>query len=173
MESKVDDVDWRLLFELQQNARITFSELGRRVGLTAPAVAERVRRLEEAGVIVGYRVDLDVRRLGFPVTAIIRLQMTEGSCARFAAVAPEFAEVQECHRVTGGDSYVMKVVVASIQHLESLLDRLGVHGTTTTSVVLSSPVQHRTVEAPDASGGTAETPVALDGFARRRQSARA
>jgi Lrp/AsnC family transcriptional regulator, leucine-responsive regulatory protein len=148
--SKVDDVDWRLLLELQQNARTSFSELGRRVGLTAPAVAERVRRLEEAGVIKGYRVDLDVQRLGYTVTAVIRLQIPEGGCARFARIAPEFHEIHECYRITGSDSYVLKVVLPSIQHLESLIDRLATHGTTITSVVLSTPLDHRLVEPPDA-----------------------
>ena len=138
MVSKVDDVDWRLLLELQQNARTSFSELGRRVGLTPPAVAERVRRLEEAGVIKGYRVDLDVQRLGYTVTAVIRLQIPEGGCARFARIAPEFHEIHECYRITGSNSYVLKVVLPSIQHLESLIDRLATHGTTITSVVLST-----------------------------------
>jgi Lrp/AsnC family transcriptional regulator, leucine-responsive regulatory protein len=146
--SKVDDVDWRLLLELQQNARTSFSELGRRVGLTAPAVAERVRRLEETGVIKGYRVDLDVQRLGYTVTAVIRLQIPEGGCARFARIAPEFREIHECYRITGSDSYVLKVVLPSIQHLESLIDRLATHGTTITSVVLSTPLDHRLVEPP-------------------------
>jgi Lrp/AsnC family transcriptional regulator, leucine-responsive regulatory protein len=148
--SKVDDVDWRLLLELQQNARTSYSELGRRVGLTAPAVAERVRRLEETGIIKGYRVDLDVERLGYTVTAVIRLQIPEGGCARFARIAPEFPEIHECYRVTGSDSYVLKVVLPSIRHLESLIDRLATHGTTITSIVLSTPLDHRLVEPPDA-----------------------
>lgn len=150
MVSKVDDVDWRLLLELQQNARTSYSELGRRVGLTAPAVAERVRRLEETGIIKGYRVDLDVERLGYTVTAVIRLQIPEGGCARFARIAPGFSEIHECYRVTGSDSYVLKVVLPSIRHLESLIDRLATHGTTITSIVLSTPLDHRLVEPPDA-----------------------
>jgi Lrp/AsnC family transcriptional regulator, leucine-responsive regulatory protein len=148
LESKVDDVDWKLLLELQRNARLSYSELGRRVGLTSPAVAERVHRLEEAGVITGYRVDLDVQKLGHTLTAVIRLQTTEGGCARFARFAPDFPEIHECLRVTGGDSYVMKVVVASIPHLESFIDRLATHGTTITSIVLSAPVTRRLVEPP-------------------------
>ena len=158
MESKVDDVDWKLLRELQRNARLSYSELGRRVGLTSPAVAERVHRLEESGVITGYRVDLNVQKLGHTVMAVIRLQMPDGGCGRFVRVAPEFPEIHECLRVTGADSYIIKVVVASIGHLESFLDRLSTHGTTITSIVLSSPVTHRVVEPPDAvAGGPAWT----------------
>jgi Lrp/AsnC family leucine-responsive transcriptional regulator len=168
LEFKVDGIDWKLLLELQQNARLSFSELGRRVGLTPPAVAERVRRLEEAEVITGYRVDLDTEKLGHTVTAVIRLQIPEGGCARFAPIAPEIPEIHECHRITGGDSYVMKVVVPSIRHLESLLDRLAVHGTTITSIVLSSPVTHRIVEPPGQASGLAGLagPARVDG--RRR-----
>ncbi len=154
MESKVDDVDWKLLRELQRNARLSYSELGRRVGLTSPAVAERVHRLEESGVITGYRVDLNVQKLGHTVMAVIRLQMPDGGCGRFVRVAPEFPEIHECLRVTGADSYIIKVVVASIGHLESFLDRLSTHGTTITSIVLSSPVTHRVVEPPDAVAGS-------------------
>jgi Lrp/AsnC family leucine-responsive transcriptional regulator len=157
--SKVDDVDWRLLLELQQNARTSYSELGRRVGLTAPAVAERVRRLEETGIIKGYRVDLDVERLGYTVTAVIRLQIPEGGCARFARIAPELPEIHECYRVTGSDSYVLKVVLPSIRHLESLIDRLATHGTTITSIVLSTPLDHRLVEPPEAQGAPSTSDV--------------
>ncbi|HEX2033364.1 MAG TPA: Lrp/AsnC family transcriptional regulator [Chloroflexota bacterium] len=146
--SALDEIDWRLLVALQENARVTFSELGRRVGLTAPAVAERVRRLEDLGIISSYQVSLNLERLGLPVAAVVRLVTTEGGCAAFAGVAPTFPEVRECHRVTGSDSYVLKVSLPSIQHLESLLDRLSAYGTTTTSLILSSPVTRRVVEGP-------------------------
>ena len=158
MVSKVDDVDWRLLLELQQNARTSYSELGRRVGLTAPAVAERVHRLEETGIIKGYRVDLDVERLGYTVTAVIRLQIPEGGCAPASPASPPSSRVHECYRVTGSNSYVLKVVLPSIRHLKSLIDRLATHGTTITSIVLSTPLDHRLVGPPDAR----DAPGALD-----------
>src|SRR5919109_777696 len=146
-DSALDDVGWRLLCELQENARLSYSELGRRVGLTAPAVAERLRRMEEAGVVAGYRVDLRLDKIGLPLTAIIRLTCAEGWCARFGAlVAKDFPETLECYRVAGSDSYVMKVAVASVQHLEGLIDRLNPYGETTTSLVLSTPVAHRKIE---------------------------
>jgi Lrp/AsnC family leucine-responsive transcriptional regulator len=99
------------------------------------------------------------------VTAVIRLQIPEGGCARFAPIAPEIPEIRECHRVTGDDSYVMKVVLSSIRHLESLLDRLAVHGTTVTSIVLSSPVTHRVVGPPGQAPGLAG-PARVDGRPR-------
>lgn len=147
-ERLLDDVSWRLLCELQQNARLGFTELGRRVGLTAPAVAERVRRMEDAGVITGYRVQLNLEKLGYPLLVVIRLVTSDGAiCVRFASCAADFPEILECHRVTGSDSYVMKAAVTSVLHLETFLTRLAAFGSTTTSVVLSSPVTHRAVEA--------------------------
>lgn len=139
----LDDVSWRLLGELQEHARLTYSELGRRVGLTPPAVAERIRRLEEAGIITGYRVTLNPEKVGFPLTAFIRISLVDGKCAHFSAVTRELPEVVECHHVTGEDDYVLKVVVPSVRHLEAFLERLRPYGETTTSIVLSSPVTHR------------------------------
>ena len=148
-DRSLDDVSWRLLEELQANARLSYSELGRRVGLTAPAVAERIRRLEEAGIIVGYHAELNLARLGLPLQVIIRLTAPEGKCALFAAAAQDFPEILECHRVTGTDSYVLRACLASVPHLEQLLNRLAQHGGTMTSVVLSTPVAHRVVREAD------------------------
>ena len=145
-EAPPDEVGWRLRAELQRDARLSYSELGRRVGLSPPAVIERLRRMEATGLITGYRAQVDLHKLGLPVQAIIRLSTGEGGCARFVETAKKFPEILECHRVTGGDSYVMKVAVASVGHLESLLDRLSPHGVTTTSVVLSTPVGGRVIE---------------------------
>src|SRR5438128_1096494 len=123
-ERPLDGVSWQLLEELQENARLSYSELGRRVGLTAPAVAERMRRMEEAGIISGYRVELNQEKIGRPLLAFIRLATDRANCAQFGAVAArELPEVLECHRVTGGDSYIAKVAVRSVQHLEDMLNR--------------------------------------------------
>ncbi len=145
-EKLLDDVGWRILQELQQDARLSYAELGRRVGLTLPAVAERVRRLEEAGVIVGYRARVNRAKLGLPITAFIRVATTsEKHGTRLVAMAKELPEVLECHRVTGDDSYVLKVAVTSVLHLEKTISKIQPYGQPTTSIILSSPVSHKVV----------------------------
>lgn len=141
----LDELGWRILCELQQNARISFSELGRRVGLTPPAVAERVRRLEDAGVITGYYVALDMEKLGRPLLAIVRLAPRGALASQVKQAVAEMPEVLECHHITGDDCYVLKVAVASVHALEELLEQLLRYGSTTTSVVISSPVTSRIV----------------------------
>ena len=141
----LDAVGWKLLCELQENARLPYSELGRRVGLTPPAVAERLKRMEETGIITGYRVELDLERLGLPLTAFIRVMPREGRCPQIIEFATCLPEVLECHRVTGEEAAIMKVVVRSVQHLQALIDQLIPLGETVTSLVLSSPVTHRVV----------------------------
>jgi Lrp/AsnC family leucine-responsive transcriptional regulator len=147
-EPSLDDTDWRILGELQTNARITFTELGRRVALTPPAVAERVRRLEESGVITAFRSELDPASVGYPITAFVRWTALGPDCAYLGEVAKEFEEIVECHRITGETSYILKVVARSVQHLEQLINRLLPHGSTITSLVLSSPVTHRPLGPP-------------------------
>lgn len=148
MEAKLvlDEISWTILRALQENARLSYSELGRRVKLTPPAVAERVRRLEEAGVIVGYHAELDALRVGLPLTAFIRVKCYGGRCSDLGTFVLDLPEVLECHRVTGEESYVMKVMTRSVDHLQELIDLLMPYGDTTTSVVLSSPVSHRALD---------------------------
>ncbi len=146
IERLLDETGWRLLEALQENARLSFSELGQRVGLSSPAVAERVRRMEDAGIITGYRAEINTAKIGYPITAIVRISTPPGEkCTRFSAQAQEFPEILECYRVTGADSLVMKVMVSSVEHLESLIDRLSEYGQLTTSLVLSTPVTRRIV----------------------------
>lgn len=147
-ERMLDATGWRLLQELQEDARLSFAELGRRVGLSTPAVAERVRNLEAAGLVRGYRAEIDLAKLGLPILAFVRMSVVGDVLSRITAVAQELPEVLECHRGTGDDSFVMKVAVASVEHLEHLIDRLTPFGTTSTSIVLSSPVPRRTVAPP-------------------------
>lgn len=142
----LDETGWQILCALQENARLTFAELGRRVGLSSPAVAERVQRLEEAGIIEGYRARINVAQVGLPVTAFIRISCSGDNCAYMGHVVKEIPEILEYHRVTGSDSGIMKVVVSSVHHLETLIDRLTPYGTPTTSIVLSSPVPGRIIE---------------------------
>lgn len=142
----VDEIDWKILKELQANARVTFAELGRRVGLTTPAVIERVRKLEDAHVITGYRAEIDAAKVGLPITAFIRMSISGVDYSHIIEVAVDSKEVLECHRGTGGDSFILKVAVADVEHLQTLIDRLTPYGITTTSIVLSSPVKRRIIE---------------------------
>ncbi len=141
----LDQIGWKLLHELQINGRLSYAELGRRVGLTTPAVVERVKRMEEAGIIVGYHADIDPMKVGMPITAFIRMSVVGDVFTRITAVVKNSPEVVECHRGTGADSFIMKVHVRSVEHLEALIDRLTPFGTTSTSIVLSSPVEKRAI----------------------------
>ncbi len=145
-EKLLDDIGWRILCALQEDARLSFAELGRRVGLSLPAVAERVRRLEEAGIITGYRAEVDTSRIGRPMLAFIRVNVPGERYPAFTARVGNFAEVLECHHLTGSDSFILKVVTASVPKLEALITRLSHFGQTTTSLVLSSPVTRRILE---------------------------
>ena len=142
----LDRIDWNILKELQEDARISFAELGRRVGLTTPAVIERVRKLEDAKIITGYRAEIDTAKVGLPITAFIRMSITGIDYSHIIEVVEESNEVLECHRGTGGDSFIMKVAVADVGHLQTLIDTLTPYGITTTSIVLSSPVKSRVIE---------------------------
>jgi len=154
----LDAKGWALLRELQLDARLSFAELGRRVGLSTPAVADRVRNLEAAGVIVGYRAEVDPRKVGLPILAIVRLNVVGDVLPKVTALVRALPEVLECHRGTGGDSFTLKVAVATVAHLEALIDRLTPFGTTSTSIVLSSPVERRAIEKPVAAPVRATRP---------------
>lgn len=142
----LDDVGRKLINELQQDARLSFAELGRRVGLSLPAVAERVRRMEEAGIITGYRAEVSPKAMGLPILAFIRLNTVGGQYPAIIVLAQDLPEVLECHHLTGTDSFIMKVTASSIPHLEQLIARLSSYGQTATSIVLSSPVTKRVIE---------------------------
>ena len=144
-EHAPDGTNLRLLRELQADARLTLAELGRRVGLSSPAVAERLQRLEQQGVIRGYRADIDPRALGLSLSSIIRIRPAPGQLQNVAELAQGTSEVVECHRVTGEDCYFMKAHVRDVEHLEEAIDRFAPYGQTTTSIVQSSPVPRRSV----------------------------
>ncbi len=141
----IDDIDRNILKQLQLDARISYAELGRRVGLTTPAVIERVRKLEDAGVITGYRAEIDTAKVGLPITAFVRMSITGVDYSHIIEVAEQSNEVLECHRGTGGDSFIMKIAVSSVEHLQEVIDRLVAYGITTTTIVLSSPVKRRVI----------------------------
>lgn len=148
----LDEINVRLLAELQAEPRLPMTELGRRIGLSAPAVTERVRRLEEAGVIRGYRLDIDPAALGLPLTAYIRVRPNAGYLPRVAELAQEIPEVVECHRITGDDCFIVKVHLPAMDHLDRILDRFLLLGTTTTSIVQSTPVPLRPPPLPRVMG---------------------
>ena len=145
--AELDRISWRIVEELQQDGRLSWAELGRRVGLTTPAVAERVYRLEKLGVIRGFHAEINLERLGMPIQIFVRLSMAgpEQLVRAFQLQVKKWDEVLECHRVTGSDSFIVKARVVSMQHLERLLDRLGHFGSTSTATVLSSPVTQRII----------------------------
>jgi Lrp/AsnC family leucine-responsive transcriptional regulator len=139
----LDDVNLRILGELQTDGRLGLAELGRRIGLSAPAVAERVQRLERSGAIRGYHAELDPAALGFPVAAVVRIRPSPGQLQRVPEIARETPEVAECHRITGEDCYLVRLHLRSIDDLEEVLDRFTPHGLTTTSIIHSTPVPRR------------------------------
>lgn len=140
---RLDDTDRKILGELTREGRVSMAELGRRVNLSSPAVSERVQRLERAGVITGYRAEIDPRRLGYQLTAIVRVKPASGQLPRIPELAAEIAQVGECHRITGEDCFYLKVYLRSIDELSPLLDRFLDHGETTTSIVNASPIPSR------------------------------
>jgi Lrp/AsnC family leucine-responsive transcriptional regulator len=141
--SALDETNLRLLAELQADARLTLAELGRRVGLSSPAVAERLGRLERSGVVRGYRADIDPRALGLSLGAVVRIRPAPGQLGNVAELARRTPEVVECDRITGDDCYIMRAHVRDVGHLEEVIDRFAALGQTTTSIVQSSPVPGR------------------------------
>jgi len=145
MESIVllDEIGRNLIAVLQQDARLPFAEIGRRIGLSPAATAERLRRLEEVGVITGYRVELDREALGLPILAIVRMSCDGAKYRPFLSAVKTLENVVECHHVAGGDAFILKVVAASVVELERLVEKLLDFGVPTTSMVFSSPVERR------------------------------
>jgi Lrp/AsnC family transcriptional regulator, leucine-responsive regulatory protein len=150
MASKLlDDTNLALLSELQGDARLTLAELGRRVGLSSPAVAERLQRLEETGVIGGYRAIVDPRAVGYALGAVLRIRPAPRQIPKVAEVAERTPEVVECHRITGEDCFILKVHIPAVDQLDRILDRFLLYGTTTTSLVQSTPVPLRPPPLPE------------------------
>ena len=141
----LDDINRRLLRELQADARLTMAELGRRVSLSAPAVADRVARLERAGVITGYQARIDPKALGYPIAVVVRIRPASRQLHKIPEVAAEIPEIVECRRITGEDCYVIDLHLRSMDDLEDILDRFVAYGQTTTSIVHSSPVPRRSL----------------------------
>ncbi|MGH3242325.1 MAG: Lrp/AsnC family transcriptional regulator [Spirillospora sp.] len=139
----LDAIDLRILTELQRDGRATLAELGRRVALSAPAVAERVQRLEETGVITGYHASVDPVALGFPITIMVRITPNPRELSRIPKIADEIPQIVECHRMTGDDCFYFVAHLRAVSELEPILDRFTPFARTTTSVVQSAPVPRR------------------------------
>ena len=139
----IDEIDRRILRELSADGRVSLAELGRRVSLSPPAVAERVGRLERSGVITGYHAAIDPRALGYQLTAIVRVKPSARQLPRIAELAEGIPEISECLRITGEDCFFLKVHLRSIDELSPLLDRFLRYGSTTTSIVNGAPIPGR------------------------------
>jgi Lrp/AsnC family leucine-responsive transcriptional regulator len=148
-EGFLDQTNLRLLSELQDDARVSLAELGRRVGLSSPAVAERLQRLEQRGAIRGYHADIDPRALGLSLGAIVRIRPAPGQLENVAQLARRTTEVVECNRITGEDCYVIRAHVRDVEHLEEVIDGFVALGQTTTSILQSSPVPRRGLHLDD------------------------
>jgi Lrp/AsnC family leucine-responsive transcriptional regulator len=147
----LDKTSWDLLAALQKDGRIPYRELGRRVGLSTPAVSERVRKLEEAGIIKGYRAVLDLEKLGRGITAFVNVQTTPDKNAPLIAFIQASPAVLEGHYITGRASFVLKIAVASIGEVEQFINEVSHYGTTQTSIVMSTHVQHKIIAGDAAS----------------------
>lgn len=147
-ESLIDDVGWHILQLLQQDARMSYREIGEAVGLTAPAVAERIRRMEDAGIIKGYCANLDLEKTGRSVMAFVHLTNNATQSMRLREAVDDIPEILECHCITGSESYILKVAVTSVAHLEHFLLEVKDYGEVRTSLVLSVQVDRRVVGRP-------------------------
>lgn len=145
-ESLLDAVGWKLLRLLQENARQSYSELARKIGMSVPAVTERVRRMEDAGIITAYRAEVDPARLGRELTVFIELKTPASQYKRFLALAQKMPEIRECHHVTGGTAFIIRAIIPHIRQLEPVVETLSQFGETRTSIVMSSPVQKKVIE---------------------------
>jgi len=142
----LDETGWQLLEALQENARLSYSELGQRIGLSSPAVAERIRRMEDAGIITGYHAEINLAAVGMPVLGMIRLVSAPGqNCGVTAREVSKIPDIVECYRVTGSDSVVAVVAARSVDHLEKIIDGISQYGSPTTSLILSNPRKRRTI----------------------------
>lgn len=148
MAVNLDLVDWVIIEQLQREARISLSELGRRVKLSPSAVTERVRNLESLGVITGYHAVVDLAKVGYPVLAVVRLKYPGNHHQPLRRLLAERREILECLRTTGDDCYTLKVAATSMEHLETLVDELAGFGSTTTSVVYSQTLPYRGPDRP-------------------------
>jgi len=145
-ERSLDQTDWKILRELQQDARLSYNELGRRVGLSAPAAAERVRELEDAGIITSYGAQVDVAKLGLPLQVFVQLRCFPEKCLFKTSSAEKFPEILEIHKLSGSHCALLKVALSSLEHLEAFTERLNVHGEQITNMATSNLFSQRVID---------------------------
>ncbi len=144
----IDAIDAQILDALTDDARISVAELARTVGLSSPSVSERVKRLEEAGVIEGYTAKINPKALGLPLAVWLRIRPMPGQLKKVAALLQGLPEIVECDRITGEDCFVARAHVKSIEALEGLIDEVIPYAMTNTSIIQSSPVRRRLPPIP-------------------------
>ena len=148
MGTELDGTDWAIIGEIQRDARQSFNQLAKRVNLSAPSVAARIRRLEQAGVIEGYHARINSAAVGLPVTAFLQLHCHPGRCLLKTSAAEKFPEIAEIHRLSGESCTMVKVRAASMAHLSSFLERIGEHADANSHIVLESPLEYRSLQVP-------------------------
>jgi Lrp/AsnC family leucine-responsive transcriptional regulator len=142
----LDELNWKILKCLQENARQSNSEIGRQVGITSPAVSERIKKMEDAGVIQSYDTSISPYEIGYQLKAIITLRAFMGMLKPFMEKVKTYDEVLNCYRITGNENFVMEVVLKNQKHLESFIDQLIVYGETKTQIVLSKVVKNKPIK---------------------------
>lgn len=143
----IDKINWQILEVLQENARLSFAEIGRKVGLTSPAVAERVKKMEDLGIIKGYKVQVSYHKTGHQLKAVITLRAFMGRLKPFLEKVKDFKEVINCYRITGNENIIMEVVLYDQAHLEEFIDKLITYGETKTHIILSSLIEQGPVKS--------------------------
>jgi Lrp/AsnC family leucine-responsive transcriptional regulator len=148
MSIELDATDWAIIGEIQRDARLSFNQIAKRVNLSAPSVAARIRRLEETGVIEGYHAKISPAAAGWPVAAFVQLHCRPGRCLLKTSAAENFPEIVEIHRLSGSSCTMVKVRTASMAHLSSLLERIGEHADANSHIVLETPLEHQPLTIP-------------------------
>lgn len=146
MIDKIDDLNWRILALLQQNSRQSLVEIGKKVGLTPPAVAERIKKMEDGGILEGFKAKVSYAKAGYQLKAIITLRAFMGKLKPFLEMVPGLTEVTNCYRITGNENIVMEVVLKDQGHLEEFIDRLIRYGETRTHIILSDVVSQAPIK---------------------------
>lgn len=142
----MDNLNWQILHELQCNARATYAEIGKVVGLTAPAVAQRIQKLEDEGIITGYHVALDLEKVGLGISVIIQMGQLKCDTPAVIKMLESLPEILECHTTTGSTCLFLKAAVPTVRHLQHLNEQLAPYGNTTTSLILTTPIPNKVVE---------------------------